>query len=678
MLHNSFSVKLWIRPKPFDGILFSINRNVNVDNGDEDYFLYGLVGGTQARVRFNRGTELLADLMTPQAITIDNWQLIGVTAEWNGVSTTVNHWHNADLIISSSFEELFHDSLSYIHLLGAEQNFIVSSGIIYANFYNGFIYRLCISNRPEVDFPDDIDTPTCPDTDFCTSCPSDPICLIDCDFNQHLSHETHGTCVDCDSTCTTGCVRDRNCNPCIDNLCAVCPTWDVCEQCLDNATLDPPCECDEEFYEVNDACDPCDARCAECIGPNNTDCFVCNDGFFKQDIYDTCIDRCPTGCTTNGPPKNSCTCDDNTPVFCVTFPNLFLENWFDSVNSIRVVAGYEDTIEGSEPSPISDRGVYFDAVDDHLQIENIMLHMQFSLQTWVRPDTLNGTLFSINKLNQAVAGQEDFITWSIVNGLSDILFKTNNHRSSAAAVTQYDWGLVTVSVLEEGDGSQTVTHFANVGSISTDTQSGGYLIDSYTYNHYIGAEYTNPALTNFYNGLMYEFKIYIVALEVIENLVANPDCGEDFCTNCPASTGCTNDEVAKCLIDCGFNQFHDGTSCGACPAECPEGCLRAENCRLCADEECVACDGFYEECKECIANATLVDGDCACDPGYEYDRDLHECVSICGENCESCSDNENPDYCDKCKEGTYMIPGSQVCLTTCPTGYTPSLENPVC
>ena len=73
MLHNSFSIKLWIRPKPFDGILFSINRNVNVDNGDEDYFLYGLVGGTQARVRFNRGTELLAELMTPQAITIDDW-----------------------------------------------------------------------------------------------------------------------------------------------------------------------------------------------------------------------------------------------------------------------------------------------------------------------------------------------------------------------------------------------------------------------------------------------------------------------------------------------------------------------------------------------------------------------------------------------------------------------------
>jgi hypothetical protein len=132
--------------------------------------------------------------------------------------------------------------------------------------------------------------------------------------------------------------------------------------------------------------------------------------------------------------------------------------------------------------------------------------------------------------------------------------------------------------------------------------------------------------------------------------------------SCPKYAACADLGDGKCLMDCDANDFlNDQGECVECNTDCPNGCLREENCELCSDLECATCDGFNAECIECIefASKTGNNGtDCECDPGYVYNIEQHICEPACHESCEECSDVTRPRNCDICKVGWYSIPDS--------------------
>jgi hypothetical protein len=177
--------------------------------------------------------------------------------------------------------------------------------------------------------------------------------------------------------------------------------------------------------------------------------------------------------------------------------------------------------------------------------------------------------------------------------------------------------------------------------------------------HLIGAEVITDApgssqLTNFYNGYIWEFKIYDEGNTTVENL--------NSCLNCSV---CPED---ICLSNCEVNQYPilETMTCGECRSDCLEGCTRAENCNLCADDECNICSNFNESyiheltladaswCKTCIENAQKpsdvdpesIDDDCKCITDWYYDAPLHQCLQ-CNDLCQVCLDTTNY-TCDEC------------------------------
>ena len=93
------------------------------------------------------------------------------------------------------------------------------------------------------------------------------------------------------------------------------------------------------------------------------------------------------------------------------------------------------------------------------------------------------------------------------------------------------------------------------------------------------------------------------------------------------------------------------------------------------DNECGDCDKF-ENCDECITNATSVEGDCVCDDFYFFDVVASTCEE-CHEPCLKC-DNAADQACNECDEDYFLYPGASYCAEECPSGYTHAQETNTC
>ena len=699
VLNHTFTVKTWIRPGVTSGVLLSITKLDYESPGNEDHLVYGLTAGTSTRLRYESKGEVFINVASSgNDLVVEDWYMTSFSMSWSKNADDVDEntailYHNTAIVGSDTAERPFFDQSTYQHLLAAEINVTDPNSPVHTQFYTGFIYQICYYNF-EKDTSTEITQPVC-NGDFCINCPTDgttSTCIIDCAVDEHLSNETSGTCTPCLPECPT-CVNGRNCLPCIDNLCDTCLSWEGCDECKEGAGLeDGICECNEFFFENNDKCDPCNSSCSECYGTNSDQCDKCADDYFKQINYDICIDRCPTGQTEDSD-LNECTglTDD---ALCVGFPNIFTTTWTDPpYNGAEVVALPTDSAEPAYV--ILDRGLYLDAaVGNYLQINNFMQYMTFTVTAWIRPDTgVNTfTLYSINKLSQLTAGNQEFLTIDISQGSPSLVYRddvgtTINSTPQAASINPADWNFVAVGArfdytTEQGSGFYELRVRGPAGDIlTTDTYDAKPLLDNSVHEHLIGAKHTDIAgtLGGLYTGLIYEFKILNIAIPDTTGFVTlTAICpGTAYCSanggECPAFGYCADVGDPKCLIDCEEDEFVDENGeCAKCNDACTNGCIRDENCELCADEECKICDGYNEVCTECIENASLngVNGtDCSCDPGFTYNIVDHVCEASCHESCFTCSDVNRPRNCDICSPGWYAIDGSQICMDVCPTGF---------
>lgn len=65
-------------------------------------------------------------------------------------------------------------------------------------------------------------------------------------------------------------------------------------------------------------------------------------------------------------------------------------------------------MEDSNPTPIFDRGLWFDG-GDFLQMRNMFMHHTFTLRLWVRT-TAGTTVFSVSQRDHTAVGMENWFT----------------------------------------------------------------------------------------------------------------------------------------------------------------------------------------------------------------------------------------------------------------------------
>ena len=179
---------------------------------------------------------------------------------------------------------------------------------------------------------------------------------------------------------------------------------------------------------------------------------------------------------------------------------------------------------------------------------------------------------------------------------------------------------------------------------------------------------------------MWEICIYNYKKDDFNPDIKDDPCPEgDFCTFCPTDI---------CLIDCEWNQYHNGENdneCTYCPEECTEGCTFGTNCNQCIDRECQDCDR-WENCTQCIENADCncegapeFDAECTCDMtpnAYFFEEEQNLCV-LCDSNCAVCYGTKIYE-CEACQDGFAKQIDIDICTADCPSGYTESPNTNTC
>ena len=128
------------------------------------------------------------------------------------------------------------------------------------------MFEFCLYNSVIDDFSAEISPESCGDA-MCQLCPVEE-CITECEWNQFYNENTDpASCGECLPECAAGCVREENCNPCVDEHCNECEDREVCTQCILHASGNP-CSCDVGYgYNQEDnTCEQCHEDCETCSG----------------------------------------------------------------------------------------------------------------------------------------------------------------------------------------------------------------------------------------------------------------------------------------------------------------------------------------------------------------------------------------------------------------------------
>jgi len=136
----------------------------------------------------------------------------------------------------------------------------------------------------------------------------------------------------------------------------------------------------------------------------------------------------------------------------------------------------------------------------------------------------------------------------------------------------------------------------------------------------------------------------------------------------PCEKNCKECNDDKCIV-CESNTYPQENSekCDFCqsPKQVIEGV-----CKSCLAEKCLVCvEGKVDECKVCVGDYVLVDGECKdkCEDGYY--RDGQSCKP-CDEGCVKCT---GQDDCDKCDKHLFLY--NDKCIPKCEDGTVPNDKN---
>ena len=403
-----------------------------------------------------------------------------------------------------------------------------------------------------------------------------------------------------------------------------CPT-DTLNACMDG----------DQYLCVEDVphCNDCPNNCKTCSSKEYYECTSCLVGAFLLEGF-MCVEECPSGLWTN-PVDRSCGLGER----------LGLKIQFN--NFIRV----ESFNFKEEPYPSKLRGYYF-YKNFYGQNSAFVIGPQFTILGWIRLE-------------------EDGILLS--KGYTEPILRFNSGKLQGKVETESG---ETVSLESTSSFKDTWTYFSVSGEILSDGKTKfvlkvgdnhehEYTTSEATFfsdNKQVGFELVLGNDTNSFIGFLWSIRIYNIHGMETEGF-STTGCPSECSGFCPTELICPS--------NCELNQYIDGTGCSPCKAECNEGCVRPENCHLCADELCRRCGYFTEfyeskkSCSRCKSNAHFNGDICECNLKYYKNEAVKACYA-CTPGCDRCTSSLFTN-CTQCSSTHFPIQG--VCHPFCPSGH---------
>ena len=476
----------------------------------------------------------------------------------------------------------------------------------------------------------------------CSHCPLSGICLSECNVTQ-IDSSPCGTCF---SNCTEGCVRTTDCYLCSDPLCYSCTGFSSsCLQAKLNAQIILGIiSCiDGSFKNATNDCQACHPSCSTCIAGLETNCTGCTAGYRYFSYYNLCIPA--KLCTTlpGGIAEDNQSCTSSAlAVFSVVLTSL--QNSFtDTVSNIPVSNGNSKTFypdyDSNDPWVADFRGYYF-AGSSFLTIgqgktSTLLLGPEMTIATWINIYS-DGTIFQ--RIDSATTyftlRSNGHLTFQLLNWLGiSVQVPTRN------LIIYSSWMQLQIHIqLSSYIAISIKTNL--LGTTHTITlNNADYFQDSPTASLVYGG---NPGFVGF-----------IWSINIYNSYIQDPYTTTSACIQ-PS-------DLTSCISNCNIAQMP--LDCEACSVSCTTGCNRINSCNLCHNYECETCIEF-DVCTGCVANATLVDGVCACNAPRVFDLTVQSC-QFCYTNCEVCYGMFAPE-CLQCSSGYYFVLG--YCML-CPSGY---------
>jgi len=363
---------------------------------------------------------------------------------------------------------------------------------------------------------------------------------------------------DADGNCLTPrvCPADEcaeNCVSCTDTeeaSCYVCAegyelsafppaTCVACDgECTNNVMFATPdaCECPVGYYwepGCND-CQQCHNSCCTCYDGGNIDCTSC---FGEQVLLPNtgyCSDFCPTGFA----PTNAGTCAKNTDL---SWKFSFNKPTTEYLNDTIVIKGgfHKNDHYIDDPYPIADRGLWFDGMYKHLEVdaikgEQLALNHSFTLEFFLKSycgDQKRCSLFANYKSPYDNIGGSLY-NYHINKGyLTFGELPSTTSLANSGTLEQKTWAHVAITVDFE---EVSRVRFYQNGVLEYEfPEVFLFVVDNPNLGHYIGGIRHDWKLEDAFEGFIYEFVISNYAkVDFSTTLFKGEACagGCDICT----------------------------------------------------------------------------------------------------------------------------------------------------
>ena len=531
-----------------------------------------------------------------------------------------------------------------------------SSNILIGSYtgsgFTGFLWSLGIYNSLGFNTSDFVITGC---SEGCTQCPLEILCPSNCSIDY----------------------SPNNCTEPCPSACLTCNSLLQCSDCFDTAVLlsDFTCVCPDRFFwdDTSEKCIfPCFSNCTDCDQSTIGACYGCDAGFY---LFNGVCVNCPSGYRIQGS-----LCVLNQPlVFDLTLVNS-RGVVRDPVSGNEGIAGnslqfYPD-YDSSDPYFTVDRGYYFDGQSAFISFDSLILMIppEFTFEIWFMPNMGSGVLFSkqnrytldiiamfgisdgqmIVQLNQAPNGVSEMEL-----GLFPILNQWNYFKFCVKSLENVNFEIIGYL----NNANFTYLNFNK--TYLSDNMDSGYA--------FIGTKAIPSrsrqlfSFSSFYNGFVYQIRIYNSFIESNSNI----DCNES-CDSCLPSH--------ECLPSCSISEYWvqgSDSNCSECSADCVFGCRdNRTSCTLCEDLLCASCPDV-STCEECVQGASIQSPGIRCNCLDSYINEGNACIKCeggyvqsnicvsCDIKCIACTSNT----CIKCSANAELY--NQKCY--CKLGFSGTL-----
>jgi len=361
------------------------------------------------------------------------------------------------------------------------------------------------------------------------------------------------------------------------------------------------CDCDFDHHLVDGHCTTCGQNCNNC---DLNRCTECDFGFMHDHTETVCVDFCPTGSVFDSASNSgSCVTDVNQYglldfVFdCVT-P---ITNSLDEViqrSFTRSNAGYDingssacydyalygganaGSIEFDDPTPIPDRGYWFNGECKFLTLEGFVPSLSTAYTAWLKPHDGTGTLYQYTPVVQANQAQHNYNELRMAGGNSVCWESTHGQMKECLSVgfEMFEWNQYSFT-METWRGVTSYAASVNGAAVasSDNNQSIMRIFDEVDFTFGAGVKHGAAGLetADYYKGFQYTLRFGTYVSDAAEfanfNAIQNfAGTSTDICTcdshDCPLTGGC--------LGVCNWNFYWDEglNKCQRCPYWCHMGC----------------------------------------------------------------------------------------------------------